>query len=333
MVTTEQIVRRCRDAGAVAAGVVECAPVDEEDWRLFTEWRAEGKHAGMSYMEKYDEVRRDPRLLLEGVRTMIVCAFDYRHPSAGNRLIAEYARGRDYHITVRERLQPVCDWLEEGWGGATRICVDSAPLRERYWAVRAGLGWTGRNGQLVVPSIGSAVNLAAILWTGQPTSFVPQPSTFNPQPSSLNPQPSSFDFRPSTFDSLHSPLSTLHSPCDTCRKCVDACPGHALDGTGRVDARRCLSYLTIESKDPLPEGTRLCGQMFGCDICRLVCPYNIKVELLNAPAGDTPSVTDLTAEDWQKLPSNQLKRIIKGTPLTRVPISRLRYLASQINPK
>ena len=331
----KEIKEMCVGAGAAACGVVRCEPVSCADWELFTRWRELGRHAGMEYMERYDEVRRDPRLLLEGARSMAVCLFDYSHPMPGYRLIAEYARGEDYHIAIRRRLQPVCDTLRDRYGVATRICTDSAPLRERYWAVRAGLGFTGRNGQLIVPGRGMHFNIAILLLTCDLDHYDDKPP-LTPNPSTLTPP----------LSTLTPPPSTLHPLCGLCRKCVDACPGHALDGTGAVDARRCLSYLTIESRDPLPAGTRLCGQMFGCDICRRVCPHEPPAQpaapastsiavtaqpAARAVAPSLPAMTDLTPEDWQTLPTNQLRRIIAATPLTRVPIPRLRYLASQMN--
>ncbi len=193
----------------------------------------------MDYLDRYHDVRRDPRLLLEGARTMVCCAFAYtRAGMARNTYFADYALGEDYHRVLRRRLKPVAAAMEAAVAGsATRICVDTAPLRERYWAQRAGIGFVGLNNQLIVPGIGSAVFLAEVLWTA-----------------SVKPD---------------EPCTTR---CAECGACMRACPGKALDGLGGMDARRCLSYLTIEHRGDFDPSLRLSGRIYGCDICRDVCP-------------------------------------------------------------
>lgn len=191
----------------------------------------------MDYLARYNDVRRNPTLLLEGARTVIVCAFAYGD-SRRSPLFADYALGDDYHTVLRDTLKPVAAALEEAVpDSATRICVDTAPLRERYWAQRSGLGFTGLNNQLIIPGIGSAVFLATILWTADATPDAP-----------------------------------CNEHCSGCRACVRACPGKALDGNGGMDARRCLSYLTIEHRGELPDDISLPARIYGCDICRDVCP-------------------------------------------------------------
>ena len=239
---SESVRRLVIEAGAVAAGVAEAAPVNAADIGLYQSWLASGRHAGMEYMERYSDVRSDPRLLLDGARSIVAAAFNYytpRNSGAGGLKWARYALGRDYHDELRERLGRVAAVITESTGHACRVCVDTAPLRERYWAVRAGLGFTGRNGALIVPGHGSWCLLAFIITTLPLAPDAPCSQT----------------------------------ACDGCGLCVKSCPGHALDGLGGVDARRCRSWLTIENRaEALAEP--LGDRIYGCDICQEVCPHN-----------------------------------------------------------
>lgn len=197
----------------------------------------------MDYLAKYTDVRDNPTQLLEGARSMLCCAFAY-HAAAVPRheLFADYARGQDYHTALRKRLQPVAKFMEDAVpGSSTRICIDTAPLRERYWAERCGLGSIGLNNQLYVPGVGSKIFIAIILWTAE----------------------------------MRGDKALAQNPCTACGACVNACPGGALDGQGGLDARRCLSYLTIEYRGELPETVHLQDRrIYGCDICQDVCPLN-----------------------------------------------------------
>ena len=154
----------CRSAGACRWGVADAAPVATADAALYDAWTARGAHGCMAYMERYADIRRDPRLLLDGARSVLVCAFSYRQPVHSVH-ISGYALGADYHGALRERMERVAAALREALGGDTRVCVDSAPLRERYWAVRAGVGTTGLSGRLIVPGAGADVLLAELLTT------------------------------------------------------------------------------------------------------------------------------------------------------------------------
>lgn len=227
-------------AGACRARFAAIETVDSNTKDIYNRWIAAGCHGEMSYLEKYGDVRDNPALLLEGARSMLCCAYAY--DMAGmpqHELFADYARGKDYHTVLRKRLAPVAELMEQLVPGSqTRICIDTAPLRERYWAARCGLGTVGRNCQLFVPGVGAAVFLAEILWTHAVEA--------------------------------HKPLAG--NACAACGRCVRACPVHALDGMGGMDARRCLSYLTIEYRGNLPENLKLPGRIYGCDICRRVCP-------------------------------------------------------------
>lgn len=227
---------------AFPAEAVESRAVEE-----YMSWLRAGRNAGMDYMDRWHDVRNDPRLLIRAedggpVRTLIVCLFAYpvvTKAIEGPR-VADFAVAReDYHRAVRKSLLPVVRELCAVYGGKGRVCVDSAPVRERYWAARAGLGVVGRNNHLRVPGIGAHFHIATIALTTDIPGLEPLP-----------------------------PLSS-ESPCPAdCDLCVLACPNGALsrDGHG-CDAAKCLAYRTVELGEQ-PSRTWL----FGCDVCRNACP-------------------------------------------------------------
>ena len=290
----------CRTAGAVAWGVADAQPTDEADATLYASWLSRGMHGPLAYMERHPELRRDPRLLLDGARSVLVCAFSARQ-RVHSPHIADFALGSDYHDVLRARMRAVGQGISDALGGDTRVCVDSAPLRERYWAVRAGVGRTGRNGRLMVPGIGSDVLLAVLLTQAQ--------------------------LPPST------PLQPAAMPeCRTCRRCVEACPAGALDGRGGVDARRCLACLTIELRGPLPEGTDLHGRLAGCDICARVCPA---AEACRPPLPlpelqPRPQVLAMTPARAAELTQAEFSAIFAGSPVKRLKLDGLQRNARAI---
>lgn len=232
-----------RDTSVVAHAIADVGPVSEAERRLYADWIAAGRHASMAYMERNSDVRFSPALLLEGARSIICCAVAYPNPLSlpdRNSKIAAYALGSDYHEVVRRELTVVAERIRRELGGETRVCVDTAPLRERYWACRSGLGTLGLNGHLFVPGAGSCVFLGEILTTAHLPADKPLPT----------------------------------AECTRCGRCVKACPAGAIGPDGNVDARRCLSYLTIEHRGDLPADADLHGNLYGCDICTSVCPLN-----------------------------------------------------------
>lgn len=288
MMDADAVKAVCRTAGAVAVGIAAVGPVDDEAADAYDRWLAAGSHAGMGYLENYPDIRRNPALLLPGARTMICCAFAYTSPEfPRSSLFADYALGDDYHDVLRQTLAPVAEAL----GGATRICVDSAPIRERYWAVRAGVGYRGLNGQIIVPGVGSAVFLAEILWDG-----VLQPD------------------RP------------LEMNCGGCGACLRACPAHALDGSGCLDARRCLSYLTIEHRGEFPESMPpLRGRIYGCDICRDVCPQSRPASpvFVLPSLRPRPEILGLTLADVLSLDQPSFSGIFRRSAVKRAKLAGL----------
>jgi len=225
-------------AGITSLGAMETA-------RAFDGWVAQGYAGEMDYLPRGAEKRRDSRLPVPGTTSAIVVALDYggRAPSGP---IARYARGDDYHDVMAAKLEELHEWLESRMGGPVRgkAYVDTGPILERDLARRAGLGWFGKNTNLVNPRIGSFFFIGALLVD--------------------------VDLLPDT------PFEA--DRCGSCTRCLDACPTGAFVEPRVLDARRCISYLTIELKGAIPEDLR--GQMgsniYGCDICQDVCPYNVK---------------------------------------------------------
>lgn len=289
-------------AGACAAGIAAVADLGEPSRELYAEWIAEGRHGSMAYLEKYTELRPNPATLLPGARSILSTAWSYRLPPGTRRhpLFADYALGEDYHEVLRRRLAPVCELITQLFPGAsTRVCVDTAPLHERFWAVRAGLGFIGRNSMLTVPAhgAGSRVFLAEIL-TDAPLE-PDRPEVCSPH------------------------------PCADCDRCVRACPGQAIRPDGSpLDARRCYSYNTIENRDEtLPDGIRLRERrVYGCDICQDACPWNSGpytgpyIEKF-APR---PALYSLTSpEDLTQLTPENYRTLFRGSAIRRAKLAQL----------
>lgn len=266
-----EIIERLRGAGAVAVGIATAEPVDKDVFSDYEAWVNSGMSAGMGYLGNHMEIRRDPRLLLEGARSIVCGAFCYRPKDEKNLHpgIAKYAHLRDYHDRVREKVLEgrIPELLGEEYRD-WRLCVDSAPILERYWARRAGLGWIGKQGALVVPGVGPEVVLFEILTTME-----------------LEPDKS------------------LNGDCGLCGKCLNACPTGAIRGSVGPDCNACLSYLTIEHKGTWEDGRHKRAMasgagrntLFGCDRCMRVCPHNNGAITSGAEADSR--ITGLREED------------------------------------
>lgn len=285
--------------GFSACGLAPAAPVDRLHADAFRRWTGEGQQAGMDYMARHEDLRLDPRLLAEDCRTVVSVALNYRPPTElpeGRLQIAWYAYGQDYHDVVREKLRRLLETLQQEWpeGGLSgRVCCDTAPVLERYWAWRCGIGWLGRHTQLTVPRAGSAFFLGEIL---------------------LNREADCYD----------SPMDSL---CGGCTRCVDACPTQAITPDGRLDARRCLSYLTIENRGPIPDeaAARMYPYFYGCDRCLKACPHLRS----GTPTRETafaprPELLDMTDDDWYALDVEQYRRLFKGSAVKRAKFEGLK---------
>jgi len=285
--------------GADAVGIIEAKPVDAAANALYHDWIADGCHAGMNYLDRYHDVRNDPRMLLDGARTMIIALFSFANPEAaatmrreGRPYIAEYALGDDYHDVLKRRMSACGAALTGRYGGRVRVMVDTAPLRERYWAARAGLGVIGLNNYLIVPGRGAHFFIATLLWTGTVEGRYDTP---------------------------------LPGDCGRCGRCIQACPMGAISPDGRIDARRCLSYLTIESRDPLPDGMTTHGVIFGCDTCRTVCPHENRGE--HTAIGEFAprhAILSLDRDTWQNMSADDYRTIFRHSAIRRASLDKLK---------
>lgn len=260
---SERLKAEARRLGFDAVGIAPA--VSPPGYPRFREWLERGHAAGMDYLRRQEPARAHPGPLLEGVRSVVMVSLVYgsnrpddrsseRNPASG--MVARYARGGDYHRVMWDRLNALADWLlAECPGSHARAVADTAPLLERDFARLAGLGWIGKNTMLIHRRLGSFTFLGALLTDVELSSDAPHESNH----------------------------------CGTCTRCLDACPTDAFRGPYELDARRCISYWTIEHRGPIPDGPagELHGWVFGCDVCQDVCPWNRK-----APPGSTPELDE-----------------------------------------
>ena len=283
---------QAKSLGFDACGFAAAVPVDDEAVARYDRWIEKGHNGCMAWAAGHRDLRRDPTMLLEGAQTVISLALNYypaRFQPPEAMRVAYYAYGRDYHEVLREKLTEMAHFIEEITHCATRPCVDSAPIRERYWAQRAGIGFIGRNNCLIIPGRGSYFFLGEIVTTAQ----LP-------------------------------PDEPCRMTCGDCGKCVEACPSGALREEGAADASRCLSCLLIENHDDeLPDWvTSVVGDwIVGCDECQLCCPHNAHATA--TPVTDfapTDAVITLDRERINQMTAGEFKRTFAHSA-----ISRLRY--------
>lgn len=313
-------------SGACRVAYTAATAVPDSLDAQYAAWLDSGKHAGMDYLARHRELRRDPATLLEGARTVICAAFNYYPPVRRDPALPEiafYAYGMDYHDVVRKRLKPVLKYITDDLGARCRLCVDSAPIAERFWARKANLGFIGRNGALILPGIGSFVFLVEIL-----TTLSPEEVALHWDDDSA---PKDMDAMDAVTESPSGDEKGIIS-CLDCGACVKRCPTGALCGDGTLDARRCLSYLTIEhSGEFSPEQKKILQKLpriplFGCDLCLRVCPHNI-----NHPTTDIPefflfqNMHNLSYRDIEEISSpEEFSKIFSKSPIKRAKLQGLR---------
>jgi len=294
-ITAETVKRIARDCGFELAGVARAEPTEQttEDFGRLERWAERGMAGEMRYMtDRRKELRRDPRSLLPGARSVICVGKLYNTaPERKDPPISRYAWGSgDYHDVLREGLERMVERLAAtaSHGGRSfewKICVDTAPLLERTYARLAGLGWIGKNTCLIHEPLGSWFFLGEILTSLELAPDSPPPDR-----------------------------------CGSCTRCIEACPTQALvpDGDAwALDSRRCISYLTIELRGPVPEELRpaVGGHVFGCDICQEVCPWNSRAPVSQETAFAPREIPAL--EDLARMTEAAFREFARGTPLTR----------------
>jgi len=304
---SNMIKAEAKSLGFYACGIAKAEPVEKRWADLYMKNLEQGHYGNMAYLGNNIEKRLDPRLLVEGVKSIIVVAMSYapaHSQSSDTYKIANYALGKDYHDIVKERLRQLSDKiannsslltphsslkenssLKEGW----RVFVDTAPVMERYWAVKAGLGWIGKNSQLIIPHAGSMFFLGEI--------FVDIELAYD---------------------------SPLPSHCGNCQLCIDACPsgaiGHQKKDMPSFDARKCLSYLTIENREDIPSeyASKMGDCFYGCDRCQQACPWNkFAIPTTEPLLQPSPELLAMTKEDWENLTVEKYRSLFKGSAVKR----------------
>ena len=286
ILNSQFIKRLALDVGFHACGIAEATPLSDEELG-FRRWLSDGDQADMHYMEEHVDMRHDPSLLVPGARSVVSLLLGYK-PSRmmqGNHRIAMYAYGEDYHTRIKQMLFHLIAAIQKEYPDFTaKPCVDTVPIADKHWAVRAGLGWIGHNTLFVSPQLGSLCNIAELV-------------------------------TPSACDCYDHPIENR---CGDCRRCIDACLNRALHAEGdgfRLDARRCTAYHTIENRDErLPEDLRRGGYAFGCDRCQLACPYNeqapVSVEVSDAQLEELHHLADADEATFRRFArSRALSRI------------------------
>jgi epoxyqueuosine reductase len=287
-------------------GIARAAKLDDDARRLES-WLNKGLHGNMKYMERYFDLRIDPSKLVPGAKSVITLLLNYfpkEEQTADAPRISKYAYGRDYHEVIREKLNKYIEHIKSHVGEFHgRGFVDSAPVLERTWAQRSGLGWVGKNGNLINKQMGSFFFIATLI-----TDLDLEPD-----------DPFAKDY------------------CGTCTRCVDECPTDAILPGKVVDGSKCISYFTIELKEMLIP-TEMKGKfenwMFGCDICQDVCPWN----RFSKPTNEIeftplPGILDLSAKEWEMMSEDKFRKLFRQSPLSRSKLKgiqrNLKFLESQ----
>ena len=295
---TEKIKAEAKGLGFFACGIAKAEAVDSGTADGYRRWIADGGHASMHYLADNIDKRLDPRLLMPGVKSIVCVALSYAPAKtipADQYQIAYYAYGKDYHDVMKQKLHA----LASACGITTyRAFCDTAPVLERYWAQRAGLGWIGRNHQLIIPHAGSMFFLGELFVT----------------------------------DTLHYDSPTPNR-CGRCHACVDACPTSSIiSNQSSFISSRCLSYLTIEHRGPIPNSSFLIphssflipNSIYGCDICQLACPWNRFAVPTTEPAFQpSDALLTMTKEKWHNLTEEQYRQLFKGSAVKRAKYAGL----------
>ena len=287
---TKLIKQLASEFGFNFCGIAQATKLDDDARRLEL-WLNKGMHGKMQYMERYFELRIDPRQLVPGAKSVITLLLNYfpkDKQDAGALKISKYAFGKDYHEVIREKLNKLIESIKINVGEIHgRGFVDSAPVLERTWAQRSGLGWVGKNGNLINKENGSFFFIATLI-----TDLDLEPD-----------EPFAKDY------------------CGTCTRCIDACPTDAILPGKIVDGSRCISYFTIELKDMLIP-TEMKGKFenwaFGCDICQDVCPWN----RFSKPTNEIeftplPGILNISTKEWEAMTEEKFKSIFRHSALNR----------------
>lgn len=299
----KEIQNRAFELGFSFVGFSKSGFLEDEASR-FESWLNEGRHGEMKYMENHFDKRLNPNLLVDGAKTVISLLFNYysdkKQEDSSAPKISMYAYGKDYHFVVKEKLFEIESFIREKVGNInSRVFVDSAPVLDKAWAKKSGLGWIGKNGNLINKNRGSYFFVAEIILD--------------------------VDFEPD---------GPIKDYCGTCTKCIDACPTEAIVQPYVVDGSKCISYLTIELKNAIPTEfkNKMDNWMFGCDVCQMVCPWN-RFSLTHSEPQFEPSskLLSMSKEEWNDIEQPIFNEIFKKSAVKRTKLIGLKRNISFLN--
>ncbi len=292
---TQLIKAEAKRLGFLSCGISKAEFLEEEAPRL-EKWLNEGRHGEMRYMENYFDKRLDPSKLVPGSKSVISLLLNY-YPENFQRedsyKISKYAYGRDYHFVIKDKLKQLLSTLQDEIGDFHgRAFVDSAPVLDKAWAARSGLGWIGKNSNLLTKQVGSFYFIAELIVDLELEYDTP-----------------------------------VTDHCGSCTACVDACPTDAIYEPYKVDGSKCISYFTIELKDDLPSSyqDKFENWMFGCDICQDVCPWNRFSKAHNEPLFDPhPDLLENDKKDWEEITREIFNEIFRKSAVKRTKYEGLK---------
>lgn len=281
--------------GFLSCGISKADFLEQEAPRLET-WLKKGMHGQMSYMENHFDKRLDPRLLVEDAKSVVSLLLNYYPSEIQNQdayKISKYAYGQDYHFVIKDKLKDLLKFIQQEIGDVNgRVFVDSAPVLDKAWAAKSGLGWIGKNSNLITKQVGSFYFIAELIID---------------------------------LELEYDNPTTDH--CGSCTACIDACPTQAIVEPYVVDGSKCISYFTIELKEQIPNEMK--GQfdnwMFGCDVCQDVCPWNRFSKPHNEPLF-TPNqeMLSFSKKDWLEITDDVFKKIFKNSAVKRTKLEGLK---------
>ena len=292
---TNHIKTEAKRLGFLSCGVSRAEFLEEEAPKLES-WLNQNKHGKMQYMENHFDKRLDPTLLVEGSKSVVSLTYNYfseqlQHDSEAPK-ISTYAYGMDYHYVIKNKLNQLLEFIKEEIGDVHgRAFVDSAPILEKAWAKKSGLGWIGKHSNMLTQKVGSFYFIAELI-----------------------------------IDLELEPDHAVTDHCGSCTACIDACPTDAITEPYKVDGSKCISYFTIELKENIPTdvGGKLDNWMFGCDVCQDVCPWNRFSKQHNEPLfNPKPELLSMTKKDWEEITQETFNKVFKNSAVKRTKYSGL----------
>ncbi len=292
---TNRIKTEAKRLGFLSCGISRAEFLEEEAPRL-EKWLKEGMHGEMGYMENHFDKRLDPRLLVNGAKSVISLLLNY-YPEATQQedtyKVSKYAYGKDYHHVIKSKLRQLQEFITEEIGEVNGSAfVDSAPVLDKAWAARSGLGWIGKHSNLLSQQVGSFYFIAELIVDLELEYDHP-----------------------------------VRDHCGTCTACIDACPTEAIVKPYVVDGSKCISYFTIELKNEIPASVKgtFDDWIFGCDVCQDVCPWNRFSRPHNEPLFNAhPELMDMTKKDWEEITEDVFKKIFQKSAVKRTKFSGLK---------